>query len=205
MFFSFDGVDGAGKSTQIRRFCDWLRGLGRDVVTCRDPGSTPLGERIRELLLGAHETPIHRRTEMLLFMAARAQLVEEFLRPALAAGKTIVSDRYLLANIVYQGHAGGLDLEVVRSVGEVAIGGIRPNLTFLLDIAPEVAALRIGRAPDRMEAFGMEYLRRVRQGFLTEAQARPEEIVVIDAAREPDAIFAEIQAFALPRLQPRVT
>lgn len=198
MFFSFDGVDGAGKSTQIKRFCDWLRLHGHDVVTCRDPGTTSLGERIRELLLGTHETPIDCRAEMLLFMAARAQLVEEFLRPALTAGKTIVSDRYLLANVVYQGHAGGLDLELVRTVGQIAIAGIRPRMTFLLDIDPEMATRRIGRAPDRMEAYGLEYQQRVRQGFLTEAQARPREIVVIDAARDPDAIFADIQAHALP-------
>ncbi|HTN76276.1 MAG TPA: dTMP kinase [Pirellulaceae bacterium] len=204
MFFSFDGVDGAGKSTQIKRFCDWLGLLGHDVVTCRDPGSTDLGERVRELLLGSHGAPIHRRTEMLLFMAARAQLVEELLRPALAVGKTIVSDRYLLANLVYQGYAGGLDLEVVREVGAIAIAGIRPTLTFLLDVDPDIAAQRMGREPDRMEAFGLDYLRGVRAGFLAEAKLRPNEIVVIDAAQDPDAVHAQIQAHAWQRLQPQI-
>ena len=108
MFFSIDGGDGTGKSTQIERFCAWLESLGREVVTCRDPGSTPLGEAVRELLLNRHDLSIHRRSEMLLYMAARAQLVEEVIRPALDEGKTVVSDRYLLANVVYQGHAGGL-------------------------------------------------------------------------------------------------
>lgn len=199
MFFSFDGVDGAGKSTQIERFCRWLTAQGRDVVTCRDPGGTPLGENIREILLGS-TSPIHRRAEMLLFMASRAQLVEEFIRPALAAGKTVVSDRYLLANIVYQAHAGGLSADEVRTVGEIAIAGVRPTLTFLLDIDPEIAVQRIGRAPDRMEAFGLDYQRRVRDGFLLEARARPDEIFVLDATRDPAEIEAEIQAIARTRM-----
>ena len=200
MFFSFDGVDGAGKSTQIQRFCDWLREQGREVITCRDPGTTPLGEQIREILLGSKHA-MHRRTEMLLFMAARAQLVEELIRPALAAGKTIVSDRYLVANIVYQAHAGGLEIDDVRSVGEVAIAGIFPAVTFLLDIDPDVATQRIGRAPDRMEAYGLEYQRKVRDGFLAEARQRPHEIHVVDAARDPDAIAADIQRIAREHLQ----
>src|SRR5688572_15800240 len=106
MFFSFDGVDGVGKSTQIQLFCQWLRESGRDVVICRDPGSTPLGEQIRSILLDSHDLAIDRRAEMLLYMAARAQLVEQVIRPALAAGQTVISDRFLIANIVYQGHAG---------------------------------------------------------------------------------------------------
>src|SRR4051794_34374945 len=110
MFFSFDGIDGVGKSTQVRLFDEALRSRGYDVVVCRDPGSTPLGERIREVVLSSDEaTPIGRRSEMLLYMAARAQLVEEVIRPALDAGRIVVADRYLLANVVYQGHAGGLD------------------------------------------------------------------------------------------------
>src|SRR5687768_12168510 len=108
MFFSFDGVDGVGKSTQIRLLVDALSERGHEVVTCRDPGGTPLGEKLRGLLLDHHDTPIHRRSEMLLYMASRAALVEDVIRPALAAGKIVVSDRYLLANVVYQGYAGGL-------------------------------------------------------------------------------------------------
>src|SRR3990172_436367 len=125
MFFSFDGIDGVGKTTQMERFCDYLRQRGAEVVTCRDPGSTPLGERIRDILLHSDaQTPIGRRSEMLLYMAARAQLVDEVIRPALADGKTVVSDRYLLANLVYQGYAGGIDVEAIRRVGTVAVDGI---------------------------------------------------------------------------------
>src|SRR5687768_8133459 len=133
MFFSFDGIDGAGKSTQLRLFCERLRAHGLDVVVCRDPGSTELGERIRDIVL-SHDgaTPIARRSEMLLYMAARAQLVEEVIRPALAAGKIVVCDRFLLANIVYQGHAGGLDVSDVRQVGAIATDGVLPDCVFLL-------------------------------------------------------------------------
>lgn len=197
MFFSFDGIDGAGKSTQMNMFCDWLRAQGRDVVTCRDPGGTPLGEQIRGILLhSGEETPIARRSEMLLYMAARAQLVDEVIRPALLAGKTVLSDRYLLANLVYQGYAGGVDVEAVRQVGEVAIDGVRPDCVFLLDMSPEAADRRLDRQLDRMERRGNDYRQRLRDGFLAEA-ARPEgHIHVIDAGRSIDAVQEEIRQIA---------
>jgi len=207
MFFSFDGVDGAGKSTQIRLFCDWLRAQGKDVVTCRDPGGTPLGEKLRTLLLDHHDVPIHRRAEMLLYMASRSALVEEVIRPALDAGKVVVSDRYLLANVVYQSHAfqdptGGLDPDDVWRVGAIATGGVVPNLVFLLDMPAEKAAARIQRSPDRMESRGLEYLERVRQGFLTEAGRFPHQIAVINADQPIDAIQAEVVAAARQFLNP---
>ncbi len=195
MFFSFDGLDGVGKTTQRQLFIDWLRAAGRGVVECRDPGSTPLGEQLRTILL-AHELPISRTAEMLLFMAARAQLVEEVIRPALAAGQIVVSDRYLLANVVYQGHAGGLDPATVWQIGHVATGGLMPDVVFLLDMAPEAAQSRIGRQLDRMESQGLDYQRRLRDGFLAEAQADPERLIVIDAARDVDSVQAEVRAVA---------
>lgn len=192
MFFSFDGVDGSGKSTQIRLLADALRQRNLQVVTCRDPGSTALGERLREILLNHHGTPIHRRSEMLLYMASRAQLVEEVIRPALTAGKIVISDRYLLANVVYQAHGGGLDPADVWRVGEVTVAGVVPQLTFLLDMPAERAAGRIQRQPDRMEAQGLEYLERVRQGFLAEAARFPGQVVVINAEQPIEAIHAEV-------------
>lgn len=195
MFFSFDGLDGVGKTTQMDLFLAWLRDQGHDLVSCYDPGSTPLGEAIRDILLG-HRVPISRPSEMLLFMAARAQLVEEVIRPALAAGKTVVSDRYLLANVVYQGHAGGMDVETIWRIGNVATGGLMPNMVFVLDMPPLAAAGRIDRELDRMESQGTEYQSRLRQGFLTEATKDPKRIVVIDAARDIDAVQADIRAAA---------
>src|SRR5262245_8316454 len=153
MFFSFDGIDGVGKSTQLRLFCDWLTQQGRPPVLCRDPGSTMLGEQIRGILLASHDSvPMGQRSEMLLYMAARAQLVDEVIQPALAAGQVVVSDRFLLANVVYQGYAGGIDVKAVRSVGAVATGGIVPDCTFLLDMDPGEALKRVGRQLDRVES-----------------------------------------------------
>ena len=170
MFFSFDGIDGVGKSTQVRLFNEALRGRGYDVVECRDPGTTRLGERIREVLLSSDaKTTIGRCSEMLLYMAARAQLVDEIIRPALDAGRMVVADRYLLANVVYQGHAGGLDPQQIWQVGQVATGGILPDCVFVLDMSVDSANQRLNRSLDRMESQGDEYRNLLRKGFLAEA------------------------------------
>jgi len=197
MFFSFDGIDGVGKTTQMELFCGWLRERGQEVVTCRDPGSTPLGERIREILLHSSvDMSIGRRSEMLLYMAARAQLVDELIRPALAAGKVVVSDRYLLANLVYQGHAGGLEVEAIRQVGTVAVGGVQPDAVFLLDMPTAAADKRIRRTLDRMEQQGSDYRERLRTGFLAEAGRPDSRIHVINADRPVEAVQSEIRQVA---------
>jgi dTMP kinase len=201
-FFSFDGLDGVGKTTQMDLFCQWLTELGHQVVTCRDPGSTSLGEQIRKILLASDDmTPISGRSEMLLYMAARAQLVEEVIRPALEAGKTLVSDRYLLANVVYQGHAGGLEVPMIREVGQVATAGVMPDCTFLLDMPPHQAWQRMGRQLDRIESRGLEYRERLRDGFLAEArQTDPQQtqsIHVVDAARPIGVIQQELREIAM--------
>ncbi len=193
MFFSIDGLDGGGKSTQMELFCDWLRRLGFEVVTCRDPGSTDLGEKLRDILLSRGDMTIDRRSEMLIYMAARAQLVEEVIRPAIAAGKIVVSDRYLLANIAYQGYARGLDIEAVRTVGQVAVNGLFPDVTFVLDISVEAAAKRINRPLDRIESTGGEFLDKVRRGFLTEAPLYPAKVVVVDAERSVGEVQQDIR------------
>ena len=196
VFFSFDGIDGGGKSTQLKLFCQWLAEQGREPVVCRDPGSTPAGEEIRKLLLAADDAiPIAPRSEMLLYMAARAQLVDEIIRPALEAGRVVVSDRYLLANVVYQGYGGGLAVDAIRQVGQVAIDGVEPDCTFLLDIDPAVALARMGRALDRVENRGAAYRERLRAGFLAEASA-DERVHIVAADREVAAIQSEIRAIA---------
>ncbi len=192
MFLSIDGGDGTGKSTQSELLCRWLREQGREVVGCRDPGSTPLGEAVRELVLNRHDLAIDRRSEMLLYMASRSQLVEEVIRPALDAGKTVVADRYLLANVVYQGHAGGLDVETLWEIGRVATGRLMPRLTLLLDMPAAAAAGRISGGRDRMEQQGEAFHARVCEGFLAEA-ARRDEVVVINAAASIQQVQAEIR------------
>ena len=193
LFLSIDGCDGTGKSTQMELLTGWLASSGHDVVICRDPGSTPLGEEVRGLLLDRADLQIHRRSEMLLYMAARAQLVEEIIRPALESGKTVVSDRYLLANVVYQGHAGGLDVETLWEVGRIATDSVSPDLTLLLDMPAEAASARLERSLDRMELQGAEFHARVREGFLAEAKRRPEAIRVIDASQSIEAVYAEVR------------
>ncbi|MBN2580859.1 MAG: dTMP kinase [Pirellulales bacterium] len=199
MFFSIDGGDGVGKTTQMDLLCRWLSEQRHEVTACRDPGSTGLGEAVREILLTRHDLEIHRRAEMLLYMAARAQLVEEVIRPALEQGRTVVSDRFLLANVVYQGYGGGLDVETLWRVGETAVGGVMPRRIFLLDLPAEAAARRMTRQLDRMEQQGAEFHARVRQGFLTEA-ARRSEIVVIDASRPVAEVQDAIRQAARPLL-----
>lgn len=197
MFFSFDGIDGTGKSTQMRLFCESLRACGLDIVECRDPGTTRLGEQIRDILLTtSSSTPIDRMSEMLLYMAARAQLVAEVIRPAIAADKVVVSDRYLLANIVYQGYAGGLDPDVIRQIGSAATDHILPDCVFLLDLPPETAEKRLNRALDRMERQNLAYRTRLRDGFITEARRADSHAHVIDADRPIADVQADIWRIA---------
>jgi dTMP kinase len=204
LFFSFDGIDGVGKSTQLRLFCQWLEDQGRETVVCRDPGSTPLGERVREILLNSDESvAIGPRSEMLLYMAARAQLVDEVIQPALDAGRTVVSDRFLLANVVYQGYAGGLDVPAIRQVGAVAIDGVAPDCTFLLDMDPATALGRLGRQLDRVESRGAAYREQLRVGFLEEAATMGASVHVVPADRTVETVQTEIRAIAAALLADR--
>jgi dTMP kinase len=198
-FFCLDGIDGAGKSTQLVQLAEWLKSLGAPLVTCRDPGSTAIGDALRKILLESKEQ-IATRTEMLLYMTARAQLVSEVIAPALAEGKTILCDRFLLANVVYQGHAGGLSPELLWQVGEAAVQGVHPDCYFVLDLPAEIAFSRLKRGLDRMEQRGVAYMESVRQGFLTEAARQGGRIEVVDANRTPEAIFADLQQRMAKRL-----
>jgi dTMP kinase len=190
LFFSLDGLDGAGKSKQCRLLAEWLRGQGQTVVTCADPGGTPVGDRIRELLLQQHMTL---SCEALLFMASRAQLVAEVIRPALDAGHIVVSDRFLLANVVYQGHAGGLDVDKLWDLGRFAARGLEPDLTLVLDLPLEQTQARRKPTADRLEGRDDAYHRLVREGFLIEARRQPERIRVIDARGAVETVQAGIR------------
>jgi len=204
-FLTLEGPDGGGKTTQADRLADWLRDQGLDVVSCRDPGGTALGNRLRELLLDRHATPIGLRAEMLLYQAARAELVEEVITKSLAVGKVVVSDRFLLSNVVYQGTAGGLLEEEIAMVGMVATAGVLPDLTIILDVPSEVARARTGAARDRIEDRPQAYHSKVRDGFLAAVASAsqsgtdgrcpyyPAPLVVIDASGDPDGVFAQIQ------------
>jgi dTMP kinase len=179
-FMVLDGLDGTGKSTQCRLLADWLRGRGLAVTTCVDPGGTPLGKELRQIVLH-HRQEMAPACEALLFMASRAQLVAEVIRPALGRGEVVVSDRFLLANVVYQGHGAGLDPEQLWEVGRLSTGGLEPDLTLVLDLPVEAALARRGRPTDRLESRPADYQERVRRGFLAEARRRPERVRVLDA------------------------
>ena len=191
-FIVLEGIDGAGKSSQVEPLVAWLRGCGRAVTTCRDPGATAAGDAIRAILLDRHDLQLAPTSEMLLYMAARAQLVAEVIQPSLARGEWVVSDRYLLANIVYQGHAGGLDPDTIRQVGAVATGGLEPDLVLLFDVDLETAARRLARPLDKLENRGADHRSRLRDGYRQEAARRPDRWVVIDAAQPLPHVTGQI-------------
>jgi dTMP kinase len=192
-FISLEGIDGAGKSAQIGRLAEWLRSTGRRVATCRDPGSTPVGDAVRAILLDRHDLHLAGTAEMFLYMAARAQMVAEVIEPAVGRGEWVVSDRYLLSNIVYQGYAGGLDPETIRDVGRIATAGRMPDLVILLDVDLETSARRLARPLDKLENRGDEYRARLRSGYRDEATRQPERIVTIDATAGVEDVAAAIR------------
>jgi dTMP kinase len=190
VFLALEGPDGSGKSTQAARLREWLVGRRRQVVPVREPGGTAVGERVRQILLDPAVGEIDVRTEMLLFMACRAQLVDEVIRPALRRGEVVVSDRFLLSTLVYQGCVGGLPAGPLREVADLATGGLLPDVTVVLDIPAEVGLARSGEA-DRMEQKGPAYHRRVREGYLRLAD-QMQNVVVVDASGEVDEVFGRI-------------
>lgn len=191
-FLCLEGPDGAGKSTQAARLAEAIGATGREVVSCRDPGGTALGDRLRALLLDRDTVAMGMKAEMLLYMASRSQLVEEIIRPNLERGAVVISDRFLLSNVVYQGFAGGLDVEELWSVGRAATGGLLPDLTLLIDIPETVGRARTGGPRDRIEDRGDDYRGRVRAGFLQAAESFPAPISIINGSASPDDVFRQI-------------
>lgn len=192
IFLSLDGIDGAGKSTQCRLLADWLREQGRAVTVCRDPGGTPTGDRIRDILLHSPH-PLSPVTEAFLFMASRTQLVEEVIRPALHRGDVVLTDRFVLATVVYQGHAGVVPIDQLWRMGELATGGVLPELNFILDLPVAASQQRKTGQLDRMESKGTGFMEQVRLGFLAEARRRPEHIIVIPADRPEQAVQQDLR------------
>ena len=191
MFISFEGVDGSGKTTQVALLADSLREEGRDVVATREPGGTPAGERIRELLLEGGE--IAPWTEAALFAAARAQLVDEVIRPALARGADVISDRYIDSSLAYQGIARGLGVERVLELNLLATSGLLPDRTFFLAIPPEDTAGRKDAEPDRIEREGDEFAAIVDQGYRELAAVFAKRVVTIDATMAASDISREVR------------
>src|SRR4051812_44281638 len=191
MFVTFEGLDGSGKSTQAELLADWLRREGRTVLTTREPGGTPVGEAVRDLVL--HGDELSPWTEAALFAAARAEHVELAIRPALERGEDVVCDRYLDSSVAYQGVARGLGEGRVRDLNLMVTNGLLPDRTFLVLLDPDAARRRGAGQPDRIEREGEDFWRRADEGFRTLAAEFPERIVSLDGSDSPDEIAEAVR------------
>ena len=209
LFITFEGLDGTGKSTQLRRAVQYLRKCGHRVRVTREPGGTRTGERVRDILLASKTGKLAPLAELALMYAARAQLLEEVVRPALARGQVVVSDRYNTASFAYQGYGRELGTATVRAFDRVICGSTQPDLTIILDLDPERAR---GRALgdtrrksrlDRIEAAGMAFYKRVRAGYLAVARSAPERVKLVSADQSIDELQRQIRALIEPLLAER--
>lgn len=203
MFITFEGPDGSGKTMQINPTADFLRSRGLSVFTAREPGGTSIGDQVRSVLMNLENTSMNPRAETLLFCAARAQLVDEVIRPHLEKGDVVVLDRYADSTMAYQGYGHQNDLGLIRSLLDFATGGLKPDLTLLLDIDPAEGLMRRqknGGEWNRLDAYQLQYHQRVRQGYLEMAQADPQRWQLIDASQTPDMVQSRIQKVLLSYL-----
>ncbi|MFF5345519.1 dTMP kinase [Streptomyces althioticus] len=192
-FIALEGGDGAGKSTQAEALADWIRSKGHEVVLTREPGATPVGKRLRSILLDVSSAGLSHRAEALLYAADRAEHVDTVVRPALERGAVVISDRYIDSSVAYQGAGRDLSPTEIARINRWATAGLVPNLTVLLDVSPETARERFTEAPDRLESEPAEFHARVRSGFLTLAAADPGRYLVVDAGQEPEAVTTVIR------------
>ena len=202
MFISFEGPEGSGKTLQITALAEFLKGAGYPVLATREPGGTGIGDQIRAILLDLDNTAMQARTEILLFQASRAQLVEEVILPHLAKGDIVLSDRYADSTIAYQGYGHQVNLEQLKNIVTFATGGLKPDLSLLLDIDVEDGLRRKsgGEEWNRLDAYELDFHQRVRQGFHQMVAAEPERWTVINAAKSRSEVQAEIQQVVLERL-----
>ena len=205
-FIVFDGPDGSGKSTQFHRFAQILQSSGLEVCLLREPGGTAIGEKIRSILLDPSHSEMDVHCEMLLYMASRAQVVSQIIRPALSRGQVVLADRFISSTLAYQGTAGGMPTVDILRVGQIAVGSSWPDWVVIFDVDEETAAKRLAANPktksrkyvkveqptlfsDRLELKGIEYQRAVRRGYLDQARSDPKRYILLDASMSSDAVF----------------
>ncbi len=210
MFITFEGIEGTGKTTQIKKLTAFLEEIGHIVEVTLEPGGSRIGKELRKILLNMDSTDITGQCELFLYLADRAQHVGQVIKPAVDAGKIIISDRFADSTIVYQGYGRGLDPKLLRELNDVAVSGNWPDLTILLDIEPEIGLKRAMtrnlqenkmQAEGRFEAESLEFHTRVREGYLTWAALNNDRIVVVNADQTPDEIFEEIKAKVVERIK----
>ena len=196
LFVTFEGPDGGGKTTQVARLAESLRTAGQDVIATREPGGTRIGDQVRAILHAPENRAMQPVTELLLYCASRAQLVSDVIRPHLERGGIVLSDRYADSSLAYQGYGRGIDLALLRAILGFATGGLRPDLTLLLDLDAEEGLRRrkgSGGEWNRLDQETVVFHTRVREGYLALARAEPDRWVVIDAARDADEVQADIR------------
>ncbi|MDP8230658.1 MAG: dTMP kinase [Candidatus Gorgyraea atricola] len=197
LFITFEGPEGSGKSTHSKLLCDFLREKGHKVLYTREPGGTLISEKIRKVLLDPKNKGMDVACEMLLYIAARAQIIKEKILPALKRGEIVVCDRFTDATLVYQGYAGGIDLKTIKDINTIATKGISPEVTFLLDIEAKKGLLRSGKNKDRMERKSLLFHKKVRQGYLMIARKEPRRVRILSAIGEISETQEKIRKIVL--------
>lgn len=190
LFITFEGADGSGKTTQLNLVKDFLEKEGYDVVVTREPGALELGQKIRNILLH-YEGVVADRCEMFLFLADRAQHVETFIKPAIQGGKVVLCDRYIDSTVAYQGYGREQDIQLLKDLNNIAVNSLKPDLTLLFDVSTETAQQRVGREKDRLESSGLDFHRRVRNGYLELQKEEPNRIKLINANNSIENVYEQ--------------
>ncbi len=194
LFITFEGTDGCGKTTQIELLKRYLEEKGYKVVLTREPGAKGLGEKLREILLN-YDGDVSSNCESFLFLADRAQHIDMLIKPAIERGEVVLCDRHTDSTVAYQGYGRGLDLDQIRMLNDIATNGVKPDMTFVFDIDIETAQKRVGKTKDRMESAGIEFFKRVRQGYLEIAKSEPERVKVLDATQTIETIANQVKEY----------
>lgn len=194
LFITFEGIDGCGKTTQLNLLARYLKENDKEIIITREPGSVGLGEKIREILLN-YDGEVSSNAEAFLFLADRAQHIDTIVKPAVEAGKIVLCDRHTDSTIAYQGYGRGVDIERLKMLNNLATSGMKPDLTFVFDVDMETSAQRVGKEKDRMESAGLEFHKKVRDGYLQIAREEPQRVKVINAMDSIENIFEKVKKY----------